>query len=57
MAKKPAKTTPTEKLTPKQAAKLKQTKLVNRVEAQADTADRHDSRMARDGGTGRRLRS
>lgn len=57
MAKKPAKVTPTTKLTPKQAAKLKQTKLVNRVEAQADTADRYDSRMARDGGTGRRLRS
>jgi len=55
--KKPAKTQPTAKLTPKQAQKLAQTKQVNRQERQADRSDGHDSRMARDGGTGRRQRS
>lgn len=47
---------PTAKLTPKQAKKLQDTKAVNRAEREADRADGHDSRMARDGGTGRRLR-
>jgi hypothetical protein len=47
---------PTAKLTPAQAKKLQDTKAVNRAEREADRADGHDSRMARDGGTGRRLR-
>lgn len=53
---KPPKTTPTTKLTPKQAQKLTQTKQINRAEGTMDSADGRDTRMSRDGGTGRRLR-
>lgn len=52
MAKKP----PQEKLTPKQAKTLQQIKTNNRIEGSIDQSEGRDSRMSRDGGTGRRLR-
>lgn len=50
------KVTPTTKLTKSQAKALKNQKTVNRIEGRADANDGRDTRMARDGGTNRRLR-
>jgi len=50
------KTTPTTKMTPAQAKKLANIKAANRVERELDRSDGRDTRMSRDGGTGRRLR-
>lgn len=56
MAKLP-KTQPTEKLTPKQAAHRNNIKGQNASERAIDRSEGRDTRMARDGGTNRRLRS
>jgi hypothetical protein len=53
---KPDKRQPTEKLTPKQAAKLKTARQINRQQGQLDAEQGRDTRMSRDGGTGRRTR-
>lgn len=50
------KNTPQDKMTPKQAAKLTRTKAANRIEGTIDQSEGRDTRMSRDGGTGRRLR-
>lgn len=51
-----SKKTPQDKLTPKQANKLKNIKTNNRIEGAIDSSEGRDTRMSRDGGTGRRLR-
>lgn len=51
------KTTPTTPITKAQVKKLAQTRTLNRAEGRADAADGRDTRMSRDGGTGRRTRS
>lgn len=56
MGNKPKKTTPTTKMTSAQAKKLAQTRVNNHIEGTMDAADQKDTRMARDGGTNRRLR-
>lgn len=57
MVKKPAKTTPTTPMTREQKSKLVITRELNRAEGTMNTHDQHDSRIARDGGSMRRLRS
>lgn len=47
---------PQNKLTPAQAKQLEHIKKTNRVDATMDSQDGRDTRMSRDGGTGRRLR-
>lgn len=50
------KTTPTSKMTPAEARKLQETKQANRAEREIDRSEGRDTRMSRDGGTGRRQR-
>lgn len=50
------KTTPTTKLTGAQAKKLQEIKDSNRAERVIDRSEGRDTRIARDGGTNRRLR-
>jgi hypothetical protein len=56
MVKKPAKTTPTEKMTPKQARTFIGRKIVDKMEGTMDRNAGRDTRMSRDGGTNRRLK-
>ncbi len=56
MVKKPAKTTPTSKMTKQQARNLAVNKAVDKYEGDLDRKQGRDTRMSRDGGTNRRLK-
>lgn len=53
---KPAKTTPTTKMTTKEAKQLALNKVVDKYEGDLDRKQGRDTRMSRDGGTNRRLK-